>query len=512
VVNLLFTFQQDTNPPVVTILSPSPGQKVTNSTVTVRGTAIDNVGVEVVQYRLENSAGTNDYIDASGTTVWTGTLNDLIPGTNTLRVRAYDTNGTPSVPVSRSFSYVIVAPLTLLTTGVGTLTPNYSNALLEIGRNYTITARPGTGYVFSNWTGDVSSTLATLTFTMQSNLTLQANFVPTPYPAGKGNYAGLFYPADIAYTNSGFFSAAVTDKGKFTSKIQIAGKTYPLTGQFGVDGSFSNSVRRLNLSALSVQLLIDFSGGDVITGTLSDGTWVSPLTANRDTFSRTNPPPYAGRKFTLVIPGSDDSSTQPGGHGFGNGMVDPIGNIIFAGTLGDGTKFNQRTFLSKDGQWPFFAMPYAGKGLLLGWLAFDTNQPSGDLGGPVNWIKLPQLTGKYYRDGFDLAGIETVGSFYTFSTGTPILNWTNGMIVLQEGNLADSITNSLIIGANNKVTGTNNLVLSFVPATGLFHGSVKNPATGKPIPVNGAVLQKQENGFGTFLGTNQTGQVFLGSQ
>ena len=36
--------------------------------------------------------------------------------------------------------------------------------------------------------------------------------------------------------------------------------------------------------------------------------------------------------------------------------------------------------------------------------------------------------------------------------------------------------------------------------------------TGKMIPVNGAIVQKQDNGFGTFLGTNETGQVFIGSQ
>jgi hypothetical protein len=46
----------------------------------------------------------------------------------------------------------------------------------------------------------------------------------------------------------------------------------------------------------------------------------------------------------------------------------------------------------------------------------------------------------------------------------------------------------------------------------LFQGSVINPATGKPIAVKGALLQKQNLGFGYFLGTNQTGSVFLGPQ
>jgi hypothetical protein len=105
-----------------------------------------------------------------------------------------------------------------------------------------------------------------------------------------------------------------------------------------------------------------------------------------------------------------------------------------------------------------------------------------------------------------------VGSFYSFSPGAQIVSWSDGIIVLQEGGLADSITNGLTIGANNKITGTNGLALHFVSGTGLFGGTVRNPANNKPIPVNGAILQKQDAGFGTFLGTNQTGQVFLGAE
>jgi hypothetical protein len=46
-------------------------------------------------------------------------------------------------------------------------------------------------------------------------------------------------------------------------------------------------------------------------------------------------------------------------------------------------------------------------------------------------------------------------------------------------------------------------------SSGLFHGSVINPETGKPITVNGIVLQNQNFGAGFFLGTNQSGSVLL---
>jgi hypothetical protein len=89
---LNFNFTADTTVPKVAITSPASGAKLTNSTVVVRGTATDNIAVGAVEYRLENSAGTNAYQAASGTNSWTATVTDLIPGMNTIRVRAFDTS------------------------------------------------------------------------------------------------------------------------------------------------------------------------------------------------------------------------------------------------------------------------------------------------------------------------------------------------------------------------------------------------------------------------------------
>ena len=79
-----------------------------------------------------------------------------------------------------------------MTTGNGNVSPNYSNALLEIGHPYTITAIPSKGFVFSNWVGTVLgngvflSNTPRLSFMMQSNLVLQANFVPNPFIPVRG--------------------------------------------------------------------------------------------------------------------------------------------------------------------------------------------------------------------------------------------------------------------------------------------------------------------------------------
>jgi len=510
VLNLKFTM--DTNRPTVAITSPAANAKITNPSITVQGTANDNLAVAQVQYRLENAAGTNDYQIADGTNHWSGVVSNFVAGPNTIRVRAIDISSNISATVTRTFTYVLSSPLDLSTTGEGRVSPNYSNAFLEIGGNFTITATPASGSIFSNWTGSITATTPKLSFTMESNMVLQANFVPNPFTPVKGNYAGLFYDTNgIAISNAGYFSAVLADKGTFSSKWQFAGATYSLAGAFLADGTFSNAIVRRGLSPLTVQLQLDLSGAETITGTISDGNWAAQLIANHAHFSKTVPAPQAG-SYTLVIPGNVDPALAPGGNGIGTVKVDTAGNITFAGTLGDGTKVSQRTFVSKDNQWPFFVSLYAKQGLFIGEFTFDTNQPDTDLSGFGSWIKSPQPTSKFYPAGFALGPVAVLGSQYSFTAGVPLVNWTDGQIILENGNLSDSINNGLSIDTNNKITGTNKLALSFTTATGLFHGTVINPDTGKPISVNGALLQKQDLGYGYFLGTNQTGSVFLGPQ
>ena len=94
----------------------------------------------------------------------------------------------------------------------------------------------------------------------------------------------------------------------------------------------------------------------------------------------------------------------------------------------------------------------------------------------------------------------------------PLFSWSDGQVVLQGANLSQAVTNTFTIGANNKVTGSNGMKLTFTTSSGTFKGSVISPDTGKPIPISGAILQNQDEGFGVFSDTNQTGRVLLLSQ
>ena len=174
---------RDTNSPTLSITNLVGGQRWTNFLFTVRGVATDNWQVASVQYQFNGLGWSN----ATGTTNWSVPLT-LPPGTNTFAVYAADNSGNISTTSSVSFQYVVTNQLGVRTVGLGTVSPNYSNAWLEVGRNYSITSAPAAGFVFTNWivsTNWISGATAigtNLQIMMQSNLTLQANFLDVTKP------------------------------------------------------------------------------------------------------------------------------------------------------------------------------------------------------------------------------------------------------------------------------------------------------------------------------------------
>ena len=283
----------------------------------------------------------------------------------------------------------------------------------------------------------------------------QAKPLPNPFVSAQGSYAGLFAPTNsVDPSNAGYLSATVTAQGAFTCKLLLAGKSYSFSGQFLADGSGKvTSIR--GSPGLSASLQLDLHGGDLLTGTIKGTNWVAGLLANRAVFSRLRPAPQGGKHYTLVISGAPEGTNQPGGCGFGTLSVDTLGNLSFTGTLGDGTNVSQSTLLSKEGEWPLFFSPYAGKGLVLGWVQF-TNEAQTDFRGMVNWIKLPQPRAKYYPAGFVFTnGTEVFGSVYTNKPGRPALNWTNGLLTLQNVLLSSNMT-----AVTAFTFGTNNFLIS----------------------------------------------------
>lgn len=169
----------ETSRPSITLSNLVSGQRITNSLYTVTGSATDSWGISGVYWQVNNGAWNN----TTGTTNWSATLN-LTPGTNLFQMYAVNRGSLATTNAALSFQSVVTNRLTLSQTGLGTFTPNYSNAWLEIGRNYAITSAPAAGFVFNHWTtGTATLTNSTaLTFLMASNLALTGTFTETSRP------------------------------------------------------------------------------------------------------------------------------------------------------------------------------------------------------------------------------------------------------------------------------------------------------------------------------------------
>jgi hypothetical protein len=350
-----------------------------------------------------------------------------------------------------------------------------------------------------------------LSFLMQSNLVLQANFVTNPFIAVKGIYNGLFHEnGGVLHESSGSFKAMTTDLGTFSAKLQLAGKALAWSGRFNLEGRATNRVLRAGINALTLELRMGLADNpDQMTGRISDGIWESELLADRAWFSiTTNRSPQAGR-YTLAIPGTDGSAAEPEGHGFGTVTVDARGNAAFKGMLADATRVAQKVPLSRNGQWPLYVSLYSRQGSVLSWTTFaDTS--SNSLTGRLSWIKPIQPFARYYPNGFTNDQIELMGSVYIPpATANRVLNITNAIVVTAGGNLSRPFTNNIVLGVDNKImnASSNALGLTVALRTGLFTGRATEPGTGRTIPLRGALLQKQNLGCGFFLDTNRSGRI-----
>ncbi|HLX70911.1 MAG TPA: hypothetical protein VKV04_14890 [Verrucomicrobiae bacterium] len=599
------TLYADATPPTVAITNPAPGIVASNGVFSVAGTAADNLGVSSVFVQLNGGAWTN----ATGTTNWAVNEN-LVPGangdsTNIIRAYSQDFAGHVSPTNQVELPYILSDQLRVIIKGGGTLKPNLNGVFLRIGQTYSITVKAVSGSTFSNWTANLGpgTNSTTITFVMQSNLTLTANCIdharPSvaitfPKPAkffsaasmfvagtakdndsitnvfyqlnggawtnatgttnwfaqvnlipgvntvlvysqdpsgnrsttnrftlnflptaiGDGNYAGLFFDTNnLTATNAGFFSATLAPAGAFTAKLLLGGGTVPFSGQFSNDGLFSNSIVAKSFNTpFTIQLTLDLTGAGTITGTIANSGWSVPLLANQDVFSVLRPPSQELQQFSLVIPGDEDSLTQPGGNSTGTITVDDVGNVTIIGSLADGSPASQKTFISKNGNWPFYISSSSGQGVTLGWLTFSPGQ-KGTLTGQVYWERLPQANAKLYPAGINFTnGIAVSSSYFNWFVHVPTLVVPNGgQIVLQQAGISPALTNYFTLNSNDGVSSTNKLKLTIARSTGAFKGSMVNPANNLSIPISGVILTNQNAGFGFFINNNQSGSVFIGT-
>jgi hypothetical protein len=357
----------------------------------------------------------------------------------------------------------------------------------------------------------ITSSAARISFLMATNVNLQANFVPNPFLAVQGTYNGLFHEETAVRPNSaGLFTVTVGAKGGYSGSLQLGSRRLVVSGQLDLECHDTRVIPLSPSNSLTLSLL--FGAGlqvDKISGTLTDGTWVSALTGDRAVFNaRTRPAPYTGT-YTLVLPGTVGDRSLPAGDGYGTVRVGTSGVASFSGMLADGTAVSQSATVSKDGFWPLYIPIYSGQGALMSWLAF-TNLPGSDINGWLSWSKPAISNAQYYPAGFTQE-CEAIGSTYVqparqYALALPL---TNAHLAFSGGNVPADFTNSVAVGLSGKLINqsSNALTLTVSTSIGTFKGRITDPSTGKSLPFGGAVFQKQNAGYGSVLGTNQSSRV-----
>ena len=551
--NALLTVNIDTNPPTLKILAPLAAQRlldvynVTNFATLLKGTATDKRQIAQVLYSVNNGP----YLVANGTTNWAAMIT-IKPGTNSITVKALNTAGYYSIPVTRTFYYVVFSPLTvnivspsLLQTGQ--VVNPYPNPL-EVGKGYKLTAfvGAGTNTVFTNWsrvmggTTNVLTNSPTLSFIMESNLVLNANFIDNPFVRASGVYYGLFYNSNsITHDSAGSVLVKVTPKLTYSGKVQVDGNAVSFGGKFSLPGTTITNIFRTKIakSNLTVTLALNFTNfDDRVTGTVSDSTnWISDLLAYRMVWTTNALPDRFTNVYAVAIPGLTNAAVEPTGFGYGSATVTKAGKVVLAGALADGSRLSHATFISKDGEWPLYVPLYSQprvysynsvlktnaeyRGSLIGWLSFATNTPAGKTNlapqGTLGWIK--EGTNGVYPGGF--AGLLTVKSSRHSAPpiGTRVLNFIDGRLTTSSGNLALPFENKFFLNTNNAVAMTlpilNNQRFSIVARNGIFSGTFNHPNnTNAVTKFFGIVLQDYNYGRGYFVGTNQTGSISVDPQ
>lgn len=314
-------------------------------------------------------------------------------------------------------------------------------------------------------------------------------------------YAGLFSESggpELGKSGAITVNAAVS--GAYSGKLQLGPSSFPFSGTFDPSGAATNAINRNGASTLGVALNISTDDNNILTGTVTDGSWLANVQAYRAN-SKTASTGLAGN-YTLIFPGTKGSSQVPAGDGYATAKLSAVGKIKMTGSLADGTKLSQSSMSTVNGQWPFYASLYAGQGQVLGWLTFTNSAISGD----VNWIKNATGAG-LYPNGFD-TDLPVLGSIYNASAA-PLIGFATGVVIFTDGDLPAALTNNVTVNGTS-ATGDNSLTLKLSSKNGMFHGTAVSPFDGTKILFNGVFLQNQDFGSGYFLGADQSGGVFFG--
>jgi hypothetical protein len=544
--------KDDIKAPTVTITAPLAGSRVPEGVVNVSGTAADEKAIQLVEVSLNSgpfAPATTNVAPSGKTATYIATISPN-PGLNTIVVRSIDKAGNLSASASRSFTYVVMRPLTLAKVpangGNVTILPALAGGQAQVGVNLTLKAYPATGFFWDRWSAPGVSSPAdeaiSLTIPMSEGLVITANFLNSPFTAG--NFTGLAAAATgttPSLSNFGLLTGSLSTGGVLTGKVNLGGTPTSFTAKFNHLTGDATGNNGGASPTLAYNLHLDLeSTSNKITGTITKLAGGSPtdvcdVEADRAIFSASNPVPAdllkAGDSskngvYTLVFPArlsqdGLDSADYPQGDGFGTVSLSPSGAVVLGGVLADGTPITASVPLAPDFTFPLAVVAKASATTPAiafgGTIAFDTSNPDSDLtGDDLVWFRGPRAAAPYYPDGWP-AGIviDLIGAKYAFPIGSAILpglvapsSGGNAQVQLSAGLLPAPIVKDLNIFSSNAIVkipasdSSYTLALSNTTGTGTVSGNFAHPNSASVKPsIRATVLQKgaSAGGYGFFL-------------
>ncbi len=166
--------------PTVAIVTPKEGARINApDAIDLAGTAKGKLPIGSVGYQVLYQGIPGPLQAATGTATWNASVQPAAKagGLYKIFVKATDSTGNESDVVARSVFYAVPTPLSLTIVGAGDVTKGFAGITSrDIGASITITAKAKAGHQFTGWSGSITSSAPTITFTMIEGFALQATF------------------------------------------------------------------------------------------------------------------------------------------------------------------------------------------------------------------------------------------------------------------------------------------------------------------------------------------------
>ncbi len=454
------------------------------------------------------------------------TLDNLAPGSHVVSftpISAWNTPLNVTVTITNGEAASVVGLYTptntpangliLLTNGDGTIHHAAWPSVLTPGNKYTVTAVPHLKNVFVFWTGGatqpytVLSTSASYAFTMEANMVLAANFTTNPFAAASGTYNGLFSTTNgVSEDTAGMLkNLTVSQKASYSGTILFNGGSQSISGSFNAAGLTTNKISRSAHEGgpVRVELALDLiDTPSMVTGTVSgtniSGTNEVVWAANLTAYLASNG--LSAAQYTMLIqPDANNAppTSSPGGDGYLL-ITNHLGTAKITGALADGTTLSQATPVSEGSYVAIYANLYAGKGLLLGWISLDINNPAGN---NLTWIHPPATKG-LYPGGFTNVLLYNQIQLSQWTNPPAALDLLTDLALLPAINATNDVTNNAVTtSATGQVTATS-VSGSIDLKTGLLKvtiGSGASKLTGYGAVLLDSTTGDATNGGGYFL-------------